>query len=395
MRLLLMTVVVIAVANAFSVGSSSSRSSSRSLVMAKKLLLIQNKGGGHGEIGYQLCKALMADKDVDITMVQDDAAKMDELPFSLYGELEAQGVKIVSSSLADRSLDAGGIGPQSFDYVVDNWSKSEDDFNFVKGLLTEPAVLQQYLFVSSAGMYAPSEGVQPHLETDAVKADNGPRTVELACEASGLPYTFMRPQYIYGPAMHKRYLDYFLGRAARNLPIPLPMSGEQLVCLTHSEDVADLICLAIGHPAATNQVFNCGSDRFVGYKVLGDLAHQAQGSAPEAARYMYYEPKDFDAWGKSDPSFPFPRETYVTSVDKAKKVLGWAGPKRTVTEDMHWLTRDYATDGAAAQQWTASELKCDLEILASKDHNFMFTYAFFDDDAINPETMPYNFQSAT
>jgi len=360
---------------------------------AKKLLLIQNKGG-HGEIGYELCKTLLAEKDVEITMVQDDAAKMDKLPFSLYCELKAQGVKIVPSSLADRILDAGSVGSQSFDYVVDNWSKSEDDFNFIKGLLAEPAVLQQYLFVSSAGMYAPSEGVQPHLETDAVKADNGPRTVELACEASGLPYTFMRPQYIYGPAMQKRYLDYFLGRAARKLPIPLPMSGEQLVCLTHSEDVADLICLAIGHPAATNQAFNCGSDRFVGYKVLGDLAHQAHGSAPEDARYMYYEPKDFDTWDESDPSFPFHRETFVTSVDKAKKLLGWAGPKRAVADDMDWLMRDYATGEAAARQWTASELKCDLEILASKDHNFMFTYAFFDDDAVNPEKMPYDFQSA-
>ena len=46
----------------------------------------------------------------------------------------------------------------------------------------------------------------------------------------GIPYTFMRPQYIYGPKSSKRYLDYFIGRIHRDYPVPLPMSSDQLVC---------------------------------------------------------------------------------------------------------------------------------------------------------------------
>ena len=35
---------------------------------------VQNKGGGHGEIGFHLAKNL-ADKDLTVTIVQDSAAK--------------------------------------------------------------------------------------------------------------------------------------------------------------------------------------------------------------------------------------------------------------------------------------------------------------------------------
>ena len=41
------------------------------------------------------------------------------------------------------------------------------------------------------------------------------------------------------------------------------------------------------------------------------------------------------------------------------------------------------------------ELRYDLEVIASKDFNFMFTYPFFDDKEINTETRPYEFESAS
>ena len=158
-------------------------------------------------------------------------------------------------------------------------------------------------------------GVHPHVETDDVKASNGPRTVEVAAMEAGIPYTFMRPQYIYGPKMAKRYLDFYIGRAMRNLPIPLPMSGEQLVALTHSEDIGSLVCAAVGHPAAINEIFNCGTDEYQGYEALADMFNEACGTKPEDFKYMYFDPKDFDGWGKSDPG---PRK--ATSTPSFRKI---------------------------------------------------------------------------
>ena len=132
--------------------------------------------------------------------------------------------------------------------------------------------------------------VTPLLESDPVKT-NDPRSVELAIiesgfryflklfsssiliirgpwhigTAAGLPYTFLRPQYIYGPKSNKRYLDYFLGRALRKIHIPLPLHGEQLVALTHEEDVAALIAATLANPKAINQVDNYWADCFLTY----------------------------------------------------------------------------------------------------------------------------------
>ena len=141
----------------------------------------------------------------------------------------------------------------------------------------------------------------PLCETDEVKADNGARKVELAVLASGLPYTFIRPQYIYGPRASKRYLDFFIGRAGRKIPIPLPLSGQQLVCVSHISDVSSLIGATIGHPEAKNEVFNCGSDEFISYQGICTLIHDALGNEDKVRKYLYYEPKNYD-WDGSGES---------------------------------------------------------------------------------------------
>lgn len=65
-----------------------------------------------------------------------------------------------------------------------------------------------------------------------------------------------RPQYIYGPLTNKRdYLDWFFDRVVHGLEfIPLPLHGDQLVALTHAEDVASMLASVVGNELAVNQV---------------------------------------------------------------------------------------------------------------------------------------------
>ena len=132
--------------------------------------------------------------------------------------------------------------------------------------------------------------VTPLIETDAVKSSDV-RAVEVEVEKSGVPFTFLRPQYIYGPKSNKRYLDYFIARAHRKFPIPLPLSAEQLVCLTHVEDVASLISATLFNPSAKNEVFNCGTDRYISYKGICQLVHSALKTDVEKdVSYLYFDP---------------------------------------------------------------------------------------------------------
>lgn len=49
---------------------------------AGKALIAQNKGGGHGELGYHLALKLI-EKDLSVTLLQDGAGKnKDKQPFA-------------------------------------------------------------------------------------------------------------------------------------------------------------------------------------------------------------------------------------------------------------------------------------------------------------------------
>jgi len=94
-----------------------------------RALIVQNKGGGHGTIGYHLAKTLLAqNKGLEVVLVQDKT-KMDKPPFSSYPELEKLGVKIVQYDGASKTLPSAVTG--TFDYIVDNWSKKAEDAELV------------------------------------------------------------------------------------------------------------------------------------------------------------------------------------------------------------------------------------------------------------------------
>ena len=108
-------------------------------------------------------------------------------------------INVDTSAPVDNSI-LNGFKP---DVIIDNWSKNNENASFVINLAKE-SNSQQIMFVSSAGMYK-SNLLTPVVETDAVKSSDV-RAVEVAVAASGIPYTFFRPQYIYGTKSNKRYL---------------------------------------------------------------------------------------------------------------------------------------------------------------------------------------------
>jgi hypothetical protein len=67
------------------------------------------------------------------------------------------------------------------------------------------------------------------------------------------------------------------------------------------------------------------------------------------------------------------------------------GPHRTSIDAI----KEYEELGGFKEKWGVEEVKYDLEVIASKDSSFSFTYPFFDDDTnINKEKRPYPFESS-
>lgn len=311
-------------------------------------VIVQNKGGGHGEIGFHLAKALSSSNGMKVTILQDENAKKDALPFCKYDELEAE---VKWCSLSDKDSVAAAM-PESFSHVFDNNSKNPEDAEpYVSAAVANDAF---YAFVSSAGMYK-SKGILK--ETDEVK-ETGQRAVELSL-AQAMPgkWCSFRPQYIYGPYTNKRsYLDWFLDRAARELPMAVPGDAQQPVSVTHCEDVAALISSVVGREAsaAAGQIFNCGTDKMCSYDDLCLAAAKALGKpAPIVASL----PPD------TKSSFPFRpnAEGFAVRVKKAKDVLNWPGARHNVIEDLlGFYTEDFKALGLDKGDIDTSEDKLEL-----------------------------------
>merc|ERR1711904_607665 len=107
--------------------------------------------------------------------------------------------------------------------------------------------VSNYAYVSSAGMYTPEKGDDSAVCEDCGVKSSGQRQAEEKIAEMGLPYSYFRPQYIYGPAQGKSYLSFFFDRLTRDQPVPVPNSGDQMVTMTHAADNAAMIAAAIGN----------------------------------------------------------------------------------------------------------------------------------------------------
>eukprot|EP00913_Durusdinium_trenchii_P027766 g26037.t1 len=235
------------------------------VAMAAGALIVQNKGGGHGEIGYHLALKLAKEKGLKVTMIQDSACKQDKPPFNSYSDLTQAGVEIKMADLQNGGLSTAIQGVPPCEYVFDNQNICPKDVqNLVKSW--NPKV---YAYVSSGGMYlAVPQG--PLIEGGGVKLDNKQLANENHARNLGINWCAFRPQYIYGPKTNKRdYIDWFLDRITRDLPFPLPKDGTLFTTLTNSEDVAGMMASVVGKEAeatSTNgQIFNCAGDELLSH----------------------------------------------------------------------------------------------------------------------------------
>lgn len=320
------------------VGSSLSMSSA---------LIVQNKGGGHGELGYQIAKVLESkDEITSVTILQDDACNDEKEPFKSYGT-DIPNVEVIKASLADESMTSDSLkeilGGKCFDYVWDNASKGPvGSGKAICDCAKEAWGTKMLTYVSSAGMYQPT-GEFPMPETTPVKESAGQNQYDNYAVDLGVPLVSFRPQYIYGKKANKYdYLDWFFDRLVRDLPLPIPSPGTQKVSLTNSEDVASLLTAAIGKEtdALEQRFFNCGTDQLYTYDEVAYMCAEAAGISKKNVKILHY---DHETYGKG--AFPFRMTDFYVSPDTAKDKLGWEGPKDTLVNDLKWYYEGYIQRG--------------------------------------------------
>ncbi|MGI8500587.1 MAG: NAD-dependent epimerase/dehydratase family protein [Hassallia sp.] len=250
------------------------------------------------------------------------------------------------------------LSQESFDVIFDNNGRELTD--------TQPLAeifqgrVQHFVYMSSAGVYLKSDQM-PHVEGDAVDPKSrhkGKHETEAFLTQSGLPFTSIRPTYIYGPSNYNELESWFFDRIVRDRPIPIPGNGMHITQLGHVKDLAKAMTKIVGNKQAIGQIYNVSGDRYVTFDGLARACAVAAGKSPDAVKIVHYDPKKFD-FGKRK-AFPMRVQHFFASVNKAMTQLDWQPEYDLISGLQDSLENDYLGSG---QDKAEVDFSLDEEIL--------------------------------
>ncbi len=232
---------------------------------------------------------------------------------------------------------------ESFDVIFDNNGRELSD--------TQPLVeifsgkIQHFIYVSSAGVYLKSDQM-PHREGDAVDPNSrhkGKHQTEAYLAESGIPWTSIRPTYIYGPQNYNDLEAWFFDRIVRNRPIFIPGNGCHITQFGHIQDLAKAMAAVIGNSQAIGQIYNISGDRYVTFDGLAKACVIAAGKSPDDIKIVHYEPSKFD-FGKRK-AFPIRIQHFFAEVNKAMNELDWQPEYDLISGLKDSFVNDYLASG--------------------------------------------------
>jgi len=231
----------------------------------------------------------------------------------------SQGVGHITGDRTDTNQLKEKLSNENFDAIFDNNGRELTDTQPLAEIFQDR--VQHFVYMSSAGVYLKSDQM-PHVEGDAVDPKSrhlGKHETETYLMQGGLPFTSIRPTYIYGPQNYNDLEAWFFDRIVRDRPILIPGNGLHITQLGHVKDLSRAMCKVLGNSLAVRQIYNVSGDRFITFDGLARACTLAAGKS--LVRIIHYDPKKFD-FGKRK-TFPLRAQHFFTSVNKAMTDLGW------------------------------------------------------------------------
>jgi len=253
------------------------------------------------------------------------------------------GVGQISGDRTDPTQIKHKLAQEKFDVIFDNNGRELTDTQPLAELFQ--GKVQHFIYMSSAGVYLKSDQL-PHVEGDAVDPASrhlGKFVTEAYLQQLDLPFTSIRPTYIYGPKNYNDLESWFFDRIARDRPIPIPGNGLHITQFGHVKDLAQAMVQVIGNPTAIRQIYNISGDRLVTFDGLARAAAIALGKSPDKIKIVHYDPKKFD-FGKRK-AFPIRLQHFFTSIQKAQTELNWQPEYDLISGLQDSWSNDYLPSG--------------------------------------------------
>ena len=251
------------------------------------------------------------------------------------------------------------LSSESFDAIFDNNGRELNDTQPLAEVFQRR--VQHFVYMSSAGVYLSSDEL-PHIEGDLVDPKSrhrGKHETEAYLAQLDLPWTSIRPTYIYGPQNYNELESWFFDRIVRDRPIPIPGNGLHLTQLGHVKDLAKAMCQVLQVGAkASKQIYNVSGDRYITFDGLARTCAVAAGKSVDSVQIVHYDPAQFN-FGKRK-SFPLRVQHFFASVDKAIAQLEWQ-PEYDLLSGLKDSFNDYLASGRDTSEL---DFSLDDEILA-------------------------------
>ncbi|RAM49012.1 MAG: 3-beta hydroxysteroid dehydrogenase [Hapalosiphonaceae cyanobacterium JJU2] len=271
-----------------------------------------------------------------------------------------KGVGQITGDRTDTTRLKEKLSQENFDVIFDNNGRELTD--------TQPLAeifqgrVQNFVYMSSAGVYLKSDQM-PHIEGDVVDPKSrhkGKHETEAYLTQQGIPFTSIRPTYIYGPQNYNDLEAWFFDRIVRDRPIPIPGNGLHMTQLGHVKDLATAMTKVLGNSQAIRQIYNISGDRFVTFDGLARACAVAAGKSPDEIKIVHYDPKKFD-FGKRK-AFPLRTQHFFASVNKAMTQLDWTPEYDLISGLKDSFENDYLVSG---RNQAEIDFSIDEEILVS------------------------------
>lgn len=269
-----------------------------------------------------------------------------------------EGVGQIIGDRTDATQLKAKLSQENFDVIFDNNGRELTDTQPLAEIFQDR--VQHFVYMSSAGVYLKSDQL-PHVEGDPVDPKSrhqGKHETEAYLTQLGLPFTSIRPTYIYGPRNYNELEGWFFDRIVRDRPIPIPGNGLHITQLGHVKDLAKALTQVLGNKQAIGQIYNISGDRFVTFDGLARASAVAAGKSPDAVKIVHYDPKKFD-FGKRK-AFPMRVQHFFASVNKAITELNWHPEYDLISGLQDSLENDYLVN---AKDKTEVDFSVDEEIL--------------------------------
>jgi nucleoside-diphosphate-sugar epimerase len=254
-----------------------------------------------------------------------------------------EGVKTIIGDRTQPEDMVEKLKNETFNAIFDNNGRELSDTQPLADLFQ--GRVQHFIYMSSAGVYLKSEQM-PHIEGDAIDPKSrhkGKNDTETYLAAHGLPYTSIRPTYIYGPQNYNDLDAWYFDRILRDRPVPIPAHGQHFTQLGHCYDLALAMTKVLGNSKTVGQIYNISGERAVTFDGLAKACAIAAGKDPASLKLVHYDPKQFD-FGKKK-AFPMRAQHFFCSIEKAKIDLGWKPEYDLIAGLKDSFQKDYLVSG--------------------------------------------------